>query len=335
MNILLSVHDGILKEKYFPKHIMNGLSMLGDVYQNKLDRPWTEDELSRNISGMDVCITHWGSPKITPEVLEKADSLKLVAHCAGSVFNIVSPEVYKKGITVVGANKVMARAVAESTLAYMLALGLKLSKYTGITRAGGWKTGYGDYGDMKSLFGKKVLLVGFGDIGRYVYDLLIPFETRVFVYDPFLKEETKKHYPCIEFTDDLDGAVAAADIISLHASKNPGTNYLMDKNRIDLMKDEALFINTARGSIVDEEYLSKTLETGRISAALDVYHEEPLPKDSILRNLPNVICMPHIAGASVVTEYAETMIMEISNFISGRKLEHEITAEKAGMMTQE
>lgn len=335
MNILLSVHDGFLKKKYFPEYIMESLSQLGNLHQNTLERPWTEEELAENISGKDICITHWGSPKITSKVLEKADSLKLVAHCAGSVYNIVVPEVYEKGITVVGANKVMARAVAEGTLAYMLALSLKLFKYTDITRNGGWKKGPADYGDMKSIFGKKILLVGFGDIGRFVYDLLVPFETLVIVYDPYLKAEIKEEYPCIEFTDNLDSAIESADIVSLHASKNPGTDYLFNKKKIDLLKDNALFINTARGSIVDEEYLTNVLASGRISAALDVYQEEPLSADSRLRNLPNVICMPHLAGASVVTEYAETMISEICNFIEGKKLEYEIPAEKAGMMTRE
>jgi phosphoglycerate dehydrogenase-like enzyme len=335
MDILLSVNDGLLKNKYFPDYIMKALSELGTVHQNNLDRPWTEEELAENIIGKDICITHWGSPKITDAVLENADRLKLVAHCAGSVYNIVVPSVYKKGITVIGANKVMAKAVAEGTLAYMLALSLKLFKYTRITGSGDWKKGPSEYGDMKSIFGKKILLVGFGDIGRFVYDLLVPFEAQVIVYDPYITDTTKSEYPCIEFTDNLDGAVKAADIISLHASKNPGTDFLFNQSRIDMIKDDALFINTARGSIVDEEYLTQVLETGRISAALDVYQVEPLPADSRLRYLPNVICMPHLAGSSVVTEYAEAMISDINNFLNGRELYYEIPEEKAGMMTRE
>ncbi|MBN1624679.1 MAG: hydroxyacid dehydrogenase [Clostridia bacterium] len=335
MDILLSVNNGLLKNKYFPEYIMKALSMLGTVHQNHLDRAWTEEELAENIKGMDICITHWGSPKITEKVLENADKLKLVAHCAGSVYNIVDPAVYKKGITVIGANKVMAKAVAEGTLAYMLALSQKLFKYTRLTGSGEWKKGPSEYGDMKSLFGKRILLVGFGDIGRFVYDLLVPFETKIIVYDPYIKETTKSEYPCIEFTNNLDGAIQAADIISLHASKNPGTDFLINRARIDMMKDDALFINTARGSIVDEEYLTYVLETGRISAALDVYQIEPLPPDSKLRYLPNVICMPHLAGSSVVTEYAEAMISDITNFLSGRELHYEIPEEKAGMMTRE
>ena len=335
MNILLSVHEGSLREKYFPGYIMDELSELGTVHVNGLDRPWTEDELAGNIRGMDICITHWGSPKITAEVLENADKLKLVAHCAGSVFNIVCPEVYEKGITVVGANKVMAKAVAEGTLAYILALGLKIHKYTEITRSGGWKKGFEEYGDMKSLVGKTVLLVGFGDIGKYVYDFLVPFENRILVYDPYLKDEIKMDYPSIDFTDDLDAAIGAADIISLHASKNPGTDFLINRKRIDMMRNGTLFINTARGSIVDQDYLTETLTTGRISAALDVFQEEPLPAGHPLRNMPNVICMPHVSGSSVVTEYAETMVREIRNFLEGNELEYEISAEKAGMMTRE
>lgn len=334
MNILLSVHDGVLKNKYYPDYIMKSLKEIGTLHQNHLDRPWTEDELAQNIEGMDICITHWGSPQITPKVLETADSLKLVAHCAGSVFNIVCPEVYESGITVIGANKVMARAVAEGTLGYILALSLKLRKYTEITHNGGWKNGPEEYGDTKTIINKNVLLVGFGDIGRYVYDLMLPFNAHMVVYDPFLSNDIKQKYPLIEFTDNLDSAISKCDIISLHASRNPESKYLINKDRIDMLKDDALFINTARGSIVDEKHLIEVLESGRISAALDVYHEEPLPVDSKLRTLPNVICMPHIAGASVVTEYAETIIIEIKKVLSGIKSEYEISSEKAGMMTR-
>ncbi|MFO7611514.1 MAG: hydroxyacid dehydrogenase, partial [Clostridia bacterium] len=120
MDILLSVHDGIIKDKYFPGYIVDALGKLGSIWQNEKSEPWTEEELAENIKGMDVCVTHWHSPKITPAVLANADRLKLVAHCAGSVYNIVSPEVFEKGITVIGANRIMARAVAEGTLAMIL-----------------------------------------------------------------------------------------------------------------------------------------------------------------------------------------------------------------------
>jgi phosphoglycerate dehydrogenase-like enzyme len=334
MEILLSLHEGVVKNKYFPLSIIEKMESLGTVRQNMLDRPWTEKELAREIENADICVTHWGSPRITDKVVENANKLKLVAHCAGSVFNIVCPEVYEKGIKVVSANKVMARAVAEGTLGYMLAALLKIKKYSRITKEGGWKTGPRDYGDMKILRKSKVLLVGFGDIGRYLYDLLVPFETDVGVYDPFLKDEVVKAYPDIHFIKDLDNAVPEADIVSLHASRNPTSTRLFGKDRIDLIKNDALFVNTARGSLVDEQYLTQTLKTGRIQAALDVYETEPLPVYSELRDMENVICMPHVAGSGVVLEYAEEMVREIGNFLGHRPLEYEITAEKAGMMTR-
>jgi phosphoglycerate dehydrogenase-like enzyme len=335
MNILLSVYEGIIKDKYFPPHIMKKLEAFGSVKQNMLDRPWTEAELAEEIQGMDICITHWQSPQITPEVLKNADKLKFIGHCAGSVYNIICPEVYEKGIKVSSANKVMAKAVAEGTLAYILASRLKLAKFTGITRSGGWKGGISEYGDMKSLHGAKVLLIGFGDIARFLYDLLVPFNVNLTVYDPYLKKDVLEAYKDIKFVKDLDSAFESADIISIHASRNPGTKRLVGKDRIDMIKSGALLVNTARGSIIDEKYLTKVLETGRIYAALDVFEEEPLAKDSKLRTLPNVICMPHVSGSSVVLEYAEAMIGEIDNLISGNPLEHEISAEKAGMMTRD
>lgn len=334
MNILLNLHNCIVKDKYFPKVIMDKLSAIGTVRQNELDRPWTESELAEEIKGAEICITHWGSPQITAEVAENAGNLKLITHCAGSVFNIVCPEVYEKGIRVCSSNKVMAKAVAEGTLGYILASLLKISKYTAITASGGWKAGPGEYGDMKSLHGADVLLIGFGDIARYLYDLLVPFNVQLTVYDPYLKEEVIRQYKDVNFTNDLDAAIERADVISIHASRNPASSRLMGKDRLDAIKNGALLVNTARGSIVDEEYMTSMLGTGRIYAALDVYDEEPLEKDHPLRNMPNVICMPHLAGSSVVLGYAEAMISEIKRFLEGKPLEYEISAAKAGMMTR-
>lgn len=334
MNILLNVAEGIIKEKYFPKEIMDKLKSLGNVKQNMLNRPWTEDELADEIIGMDICITHWHSTQITPKVVKNADKLKFIGHCAGSVFNIVCQDVFKKGIKVSSSNRVMAKAVAEGALAFMLASRLKLKKYMDLTQSGSWKAGVSEYGDMKSLHGAEVLLVGFGDIAKYLYDLLVPFNVKLSVYDPFLKQEVINAYTDVNFINDLDSAICQADIVSIHASKNPGSKRLIGKDRIDMIKNEALFVNTARGSIVDEKYLTKVLQSGRIDAALDVYEEEPLSTDSPLRDLPNVICMPHVSGSSVVLGYAESMISEIENIIENKPLAYEISAEKAGMMTR-
>lgn len=334
MNILLNVAEGIIKEKYFPRQIMKKLESLGKVKQNMLDRPWSEDELAEEIKGMDICITHWHSPQITPKVVKNADKLKFIGHCAGSVFNIVCEDVFKKGIKVSSSNKVMAKAVAEGALAYILTSRLKLKKYMSLTKNGGWKAGVSEYGDMKSLHGADVLLVGFGDIAKYLYDLLVPFNVNLTVYDPFLKKEVINKYSDINFVNDLDEAMGKADIVSIHASRNPGSQRLIGKDRIDRIKNNALFVNTARGSIVDEKYLTEVLKSGRIYAALDVYEEEPLSTESELRNLPNVICMPHVSGSSVVLGYAEAIISEIESLIIGKPLSYEISAEKAGMMTR-
>ncbi|MCK5757990.1 MAG: hydroxyacid dehydrogenase [Clostridiales bacterium] len=334
MNILLNVAEDIIKKKYFPKQIMDRLESLGNVKQNMLDHPWSEDELAEEIKGMDICITHWRSHQITPKVVKNADKLKFIGHCAGSVFNIVCQDVFEKGIKVSSANKIMAKAVAESTLAYILTSRLKLKKFMALTKNGGWKAGVSEYGDMKSLHGSDVLLVGFGDIAKFLYDLLVPFNVNLTVYDPFLKQDVIDSYPDVYFVNDLDAAIEKADIISIHASRNPGSQRLIGKDRIDSIKNDALFVNTARGSIVDEKYLTEVLKSGRIYAALDVFEEEPLAAESALRNLPNVICMPHVSGSSVVLGYAEAMIGEIENIINSKPLVYEISAEKAGMMTR-
>ena len=121
MNILITMHECEEKGIYFPQNTIDGFKKLGNVIMNNSNKPFTEEDLIRNIRDVDVCVSHWWCPTFTDAVLANANRLKLIAHAAGSVGFLVTENVYKKGIKVCGSNSIMAKYVAEGTLAYMLA----------------------------------------------------------------------------------------------------------------------------------------------------------------------------------------------------------------------
>jgi phosphoglycerate dehydrogenase-like enzyme len=121
MNILVTLQEGTTRNIFFPEAAMQEIYKLGNVKLNETGRAFSEEVLAEQIRGIDICITHWGCPKFTEQVLKNADRLKMVAHAAGSVANHITDAVYEKGIKVSSSNDIMAKYVAEGTLAFILA----------------------------------------------------------------------------------------------------------------------------------------------------------------------------------------------------------------------
>lgn len=332
MNILFTTEQGTTKDLYFPARALDALEKLGNVTFNKKDQPFSEAELASHIPGIEVCITHWDCPVFTEDVLEKADRLCLIVHAAGSVADLVTDQVYARGIKVCSANTIMAKHVAEGVLTYILA-GLRLIpqqafdlKYRKLWRK--------RVIESKSLMGAKIGLVGLGTIGRFLLDFLKPFAVQIKLYDPYLSPDVLREHPNVELCT-LDEVLGWGDIISIHASLTPETRGMLNTDRLRMIKNEALLVNTARGAILDEQALIDELQQGRIRAVLDVYETEPLDSDSALRNLENVILMPHVAGITAREQMTYAMLEEIERYKNGEPLLYEIPFEKFRLMTKE
>jgi phosphoglycerate dehydrogenase-like enzyme len=331
MNILLAVPEGEIRRIYFPEEAMKRLRSLGNLQTNDSGAPFSPEELSRQLRGVDVCVTHWGTPKFDETVLEGADKLRLIAHAAGSVADLVSEAAYERGIRVCSANTIMARHVAEGVLAYILAGLRDLPRCARSMREGAWDR---DIAAISSLFGKKVGLIGLGTVGRFLVELLKPFGVELRVYDPYLSAEAIAALGNARAAS-LDVALAWGDVISVHASLTPETRHLLGKEKLSKIRDGALFVNTARGAVVDEAALLEELKTGRFRAVLDVFEQEPLPAESGLRNLPNATLMPHVVGSSAREDMTFGVIEEIGRFLRGEPLQYEIPYEKFRLMTKE
>ncbi len=333
MNILFTTENGSTKQIYFPSPAIASLEKLGRIFYNdNQGQSFSESQLIQAIADMDVCVTHWGCPQFSDQVLERANRLRLIAHAAGSVADLVTPRVYERGIKVCSANTIMAKYVAESVLAYILA-GLKsLPQQAHQVKV---RQLWHIEGPIKSLYGAKVGLVGLGTIGKFLLDLLLPFQVQVKVYDPYITTNSFAQYSNVELAS-LEDVLAWGEVISIHASLTKETRGMLNADRLKLIQDQALLVNTARGPIVDEPALVRELQNGRINAVLDVFTTEPLPLDSPLRDLENVILFPHTAGnTDRGVEMTYAMLEEIERFSKGEPLQYEIPFEKYNLMTRE
>jgi len=330
MNILFSPGKTDITKHYMNQHLYNTLEGLGHVVYNKENRALTTDELILLIPSIDILITHWAAPKITQIVLNHAKNLKLIAHGAGSVRGLLDECVFQKGIKVISANKIMAKYVSETVLASILTFYQQSFYFANLMRSGKWKDSPKDYIKPKSLFGKKISFIGFGMVGHFLYELLKPFDVSCIIYDPYLIDSTNT----LPISDSLDTVLSFGDIVTVHASLTKETIGMLSKEKLELIRKDALFINSARGKIVDEMVLIDLLKNKKFSAILDVFDEEPLPTNSPLRTLSNVLLFPHIAGVSARYEFFEALFMDISRFIEKRPLQLEITQKMWSLMTR-
>lgn len=282
----------------------------------------TEDELLEALQGAAGCITSWRSPQLTRRVIEGAAELRIIGHAAGSVKGYVDPAAWDRGIVVVNAARVIAPYVGEMALLLTLAALRNLPQNDRALRSGvRWKPNAWTHTD--TLFGKTVGLVGFGATAREFAALLAPFRTKLLVYDPYASEDDVRAFGARLVP--LEELLRTADVVSLHAASTPETKGLISAERLALMKDGAILINTARGALVDEEALVAEVRRGRLKAALDVFAQEPLADDHPLRSEERCIITPHLAGP-VTTERWRMLLAIALDFrrylIEGEPLPH-------------
>ncbi|MCL2527300.1 MAG: hydroxyacid dehydrogenase [Defluviitaleaceae bacterium] len=330
MNIAILMPDNYARKNFITPKVLQKLEGLGRVTFN--DGEYEPRQIKKLLESADICVTGWGCINLSEDLLNTAKSLRLLVHTGGTVANIVSDYMYDKGIRVLSGNEIMAEGVAESTLAFIFAGLRQIPFYSNQVQNGQWKA-VGTY--AYGLMGKKVGLVGFGAIARYLVAMLQPFRVEIQVYDPYLDEAMFEKYG-VSRAGSLDEVFTGNDIVSLHLAQRPENNNIIGKELLSKMRDGALLVNTARGSVIVDDDLADELKTGRISAVLDVFHEEPLPLDSRLRGMDNAILIPHMAG-HVFERYemaALALAEDVQRFVSGKPLLYEISREYAGKMTQ-
>jgi phosphoglycerate dehydrogenase-like enzyme len=296
-----------------------------DVLSEAPIQEFSSAEACGLLSQIDVLVTGWGCPMVTPEVVRAAPNLKLIAHAAGTVKFTLDPAVYEAGIRVTHAADANAVPVAEYTLAAIIFANKRVFELRDRYRADpSRRSSYALMDEPIGNYHRTIGLIGASRIGRRVAKFLQGFDFKVLVSDPFVSKDD----PGLAGAElvDLDSVMARSDVVSLHAPSLPTTRAMIGARQFKLMKDGAAFINTARGAVVDEAALIAELQTGRIHAVIDVTEPEIPPASSPLFSLPNVFLTPHVAGA-IGTErgrLGQMAVDEVERFVSGEPLQFEI-----------
>ena len=242
----------------------------------------------------------------------------LVVTRIGVGFDAVDvPALSRRKVPLMVAGTANSPSVAEHALFMMLTLAKRATEMHSLVRDDKWADRLGML--PYDLFGKTVLIIGFGRIGTRTAKRCLAMEMNVLVFDPYKPAADIKAAGC-EPVADLNAALPRADFVSIHCPKNPETVGMFNADRLKRMKPTAYLINTARGGIVDEAALHAALVSGMLAGAgLDVFAQEPPPAGQALLALPNVIMAPHVAGVTVeaVDRMSEQTARNILSVLDG------------------
>lgn len=277
----------------------------------------------------DILVTSWSTRPFHDTVLD-GRQLQLVVHAAGSVRGLLGPDSFRDGVRVTQCGSAaMAPAVAEMavTMALVLLRNLHLHDRGLHLRRDWFAAGHGLLG--RSVSGVRHGVLGLSRSGlEYVSSLRGLGAGHIMAADPYwTSADAAAHGVALR---ELDEVCLESDVLAIHAPATPATRHIMDARRLALLPDGAIVINTARSALVDEAALMAELLSGRLRAGLDVFDEEPLPADSPLFGLPNVVLAPHVAGGTVEARLAQgdAVVAEIRRYLAGQRLVHEVTAER-------
>jgi phosphoglycerate dehydrogenase-like enzyme len=258
------------------------------------------------LAAVEVLITSWGCPQLDGDVLRHAPRLRAVLHAAGSVRGHVGQAVFDRGILVTTAADANAEPVARYTLAAILWAVKKVPFLAADATVHRDDWGYRQLRGEPRGSSPVVVLVGFSRVGRRVARLLqLTGTATVLVVDPHADPASVAAAGAELVT--LPEALPRADVLSLHAPDLPETRHMIGAAELAALPPGATFINTARGRLVDHAALEHACRAG-LHAILDVTDPEPLPRTSVLYELPNVLLTPHVAGSLG----AETRLMTAS-----------------------
>lgn len=287
-----------------------GLKMLKDAgIEAEMKTGLPEDELVKIIPQYDALIVRSGT-KVTPKIIEAGKNLKIIGRAGVGVDNVDLPTATKNGVIVVNSPEGNTVAAAEHTWAMLLTMARQIPQAYAKLKAGNW--------DRKSFKGIEVLnktlgVVGLGKIGRRVASYALGMGMKVTAYDPFVTEEYAKSLG-IELKQ-LDDLIKESDFITFHIPKTKETANMINKDSIAKMKKGVRLVNVARGGIINEADLAEALKSGKVTAAaLDVFEKEPLPADSPLLKLDNIVVTPHL-GASTVEAQVNVAVDVVEQII--------------------
>ncbi len=271
----------------------SGMRVFGDDFDVRIASDPSVATVKREIRGVEGVVVR--TAPFTGEIIEAADSLRVIARHGVGVDNIDIEAATQRGILVLNTPNANAVSVAEHTVIALGALAKRLVMLDAATRRGLWER-RNEYTSL-DLEGKLLGLIGLGRIGSLVArKAQAAFNMRVIAYDRYVSPQAASEIG-VTLYGDLDRVLREADVVSLHVPLTAETKGMVGSARLALMKPTAFLVNFSRGGIVDEVALYHALKSGAIAgAALDVFEEEPVRNDNPLLDLDNVIVSPHSAA---------------------------------------
>ena len=262
------------------------------------DQPQNRELIAEKIGDATAVIV--GSDVLDAYVFDRCPNLKIVSKQGVGLDAIDLEEAKRRGITVLNTKTANTEAVADLTLMFMLTLKRRLKENIITTANPDWSS----KALSNDLFGSKVGIIGYGNIGRAVARRLKGFKAELYIYDPYVDKKTVDAdiHIC-----DLDEMYRNCDVITIHSPLTEGTKNMINESSFEKMKDGVIIINTSRGGLMDYKALYKAILAGKVGGAgLDVYSVEP-PKNEPLFELNNVVATPHIAAHTKETNVAMGM----------------------------
>ena len=260
------------------------------------------EELKNIIANYDGLIVR-SATKVTRNIIEAATNLKIIGRAGAGVDNIDVETAKNKNIIVMNTPGGNTNATAEHTIGLIFALLRKIPTANDTTHRGLWEKKKMKGNELK---GKKIGIVGFGNVGKRVAEISNALGMKVLIYSSYFNsiKDDFKNYD----SSDLTNILSNSDIISFHCKPNKDGSSIITKDEFDMMKKNCILINTARGGLINETDLVQALKNSVIKgAALDVFKKEPLEKSELF-NLKNIILTPHIAAS---TDEAQIVVAEM------------------------
>lgn len=301
----------------------------GGIYDTNND-PATAAALSEKLVDCDGVVICHGAPTLTDELLANAPKLRIIGEMEGDRFasRIDLDAAWTRNIRTVDVTNGSSYPVSEWALGLILVSLRNGGDYFRRILAGKAKEirYHNDRANVGGrLTGKRVGLIGGGHMGRRLIKLLRPFETDIWVHDPYLPREMAEALGFVQTS--LDNVFSQCDIVVCLAPLTPATKGMLGEREFGLLKPGAIFVNVSRGAVVNSDALLKRLKQGDIVAGLDVFDPEPIPAGHEILELPNVFLSPHIGWATgdPIRPFFDLIIDEFQRFFDGHEPWYELT----------
>ena len=272
----------------------DGLKLLDNHpnYEYELITDVSEKNLKSKLPNFDACTLRVS--KLDEKVLKHCKKLKAISRHGVGIDNVDLNYIKKNDISLLVTATANAVAVAEHVLSMFLSLSKSVINYDTEVRKGNFKLNAENITTFE-LLNKNVLIAGFGRIGKKLISRCLAFDTKVYIYDPYVDEETIKRYGGLKINN-IEEGLKIADYVSLHMPLTDETRGLLNYSVFKQMKKNSIIVNTARGGIINEIDLDKALNENHLfGAGLDVFSNEPIEKNNPLLKNKKVILSPHSA----------------------------------------